>query len=223
MGDFESMSISFPFYPENLIAGTSLMSNEQLGIYMRLLCHAWFHKGLPQDETVLSQLVGADFIPNIVMRKFHVDLTDGLLKNRRMELERAKLVQSQKDETTAMLNGELQSYCQRENINAALHGHGFPDAWRDWKNYRQQTGKPMTSGTSREVMLKCERWGAKKSAKIIRRAIEFSWINLRDDDEVTVTHGGVRLTEAKESLTARWMKEKKPGQTFNEWRAENRI
>jgi uncharacterized protein YdaU (DUF1376 family) len=115
------------------------------------------------------------------------------------------------------------SFCNREGIGEGLRKDGFSDAWRDWRAYRAEKNEPLTSYTAKECILKCERWGAKKSVKIIRRAIEFSWKNLRDDDEVSFQNGAMKTGEIKETLEQKWMKTKEPGQTFNEWRTANKI
>lgn len=67
---------------------------------------------------------------------------------------------------------------------------GFPQAWQDWRAYRAEIGEPLTSYTAKQQILKCERWGAKRSVQIIAKAIENSWKNLREDHEMNYGPGG---------------------------------
>ena len=76
------------------------------------------------------------------------------------------------------------------SIPSAMAKDGFPEHWQKWREYRAEMGEPLTSFTSRELFLKCERWGPKKSVAIIQKAIEMSWKNLRDDHEMTYGPGG---------------------------------
>lgn len=180
---------SFPLFPSDLLVGTALMTCHELGIYVRLLCYNWSHGGLPNDMARLCKLVGDEAIPAIVMMKFRV-CDDGILRNQRMENERAKLTfagMPQKEPVVppvALLNGELSAYCNREGIHGKLREEGFPDAFRDWKAYRLEEKRPLSSFSCRSLIQKCERMGAKKAVRCIRRAIENSWINVKEDEDL---------------------------------------
>jgi hypothetical protein len=75
-------------------------------------------------------------------------------------------------------------------IPDSLKDEGFPEAWADWVAYRDELGESLTSYTSRQVLLKCERWGPKRAVVLIRRAIGNSWKNIRDDHELNHGPGG---------------------------------
>ncbi|MDX1965100.1 MAG: DUF1376 domain-containing protein [Pirellulales bacterium] len=76
---------AYLLYASDFLGGTALMTNDEVGIYIRLLCHAWNLGPLPADRA--AQLVGCP-IPPAVRAKF-VEC-DGMLTNERLEKVRAK-------------------------------------------------------------------------------------------------------------------------------------
>jgi uncharacterized protein YdaU (DUF1376 family) len=51
-------SQSFPFYPSDFILGTMLLTTEEVGAYIRLLCFQWEQGSIPADESKLSRIAG---------------------------------------------------------------------------------------------------------------------------------------------------------------------
>jgi uncharacterized protein YdaU (DUF1376 family) len=84
-------SQSFPFYHADFLLGTALLSCEQVGAYMRLLCHQWEQGSLPKDENLLAKLAqtSAENIQGI-LHKFQ-DAPGGKIKNRKLEEVRKSL------------------------------------------------------------------------------------------------------------------------------------
>lgn len=100
---------AFRFYVDNFIEGTCDLTDSEVGLYIRLLCAQWSRGGLPNDDSELLRFsrgsTGVQPDLNRVKRKFRV-CEDGLLRNDRLELERAKQVsysetQSVKGRTSA--------------------------------------------------------------------------------------------------------------------------
>jgi uncharacterized protein YdaU (DUF1376 family) len=83
-------SPAFQFYPQDFLVGTAMLSAEEVGAYIRLLCYSWTHDGLPNDPAQLSRLAGAsnDAIASI-RHKFGI-CEDGKLRNDRQESIREK-------------------------------------------------------------------------------------------------------------------------------------
>lgn len=79
----------FQFYPQDFMAGTRTLSNEQNGLYILLLCLQWTHGSVRLDEA--KELAGRMNPERLarVLAKF-VDDGHGNLKNQRLEFERAK-------------------------------------------------------------------------------------------------------------------------------------
>jgi len=61
---------AFQFYPKDFISDVLAMDgleNEEIGIYMRLLCYEWVGMGLPTDEKKLLRMAG--IAPNAVRKR----------------------------------------------------------------------------------------------------------------------------------------------------------
>jgi uncharacterized protein YdaU (DUF1376 family) len=52
----------FPFYASDFLTSTGSMSNEEVGAYIKLLCHQWDKGVLPKDPVRLARLAGCDRI-----------------------------------------------------------------------------------------------------------------------------------------------------------------
>ena len=79
-------SPAFPFYVQDFIYGTRLMTAEEVGGYIRLLCHQWDKGHLPDDDEVLKRIAGIKKTKTLKMirEKFAVG-DDKMLRNLRME------------------------------------------------------------------------------------------------------------------------------------------
>lgn len=90
MKEKENKSPAFQFYVQDFLMGTLEFSAEEVGGYIRLLCHQWDKGGLPNDDKKLIQLSGlrTKTLP-AVKQKFTAG-TDGLLRNDRLEKVRAE-------------------------------------------------------------------------------------------------------------------------------------
>lgn len=81
---------AFQFYASDFLVGVMGMSNEDVGIYIRLLAFQWERGGLPVADTELRALVGSrKAISPSVLAKIP-ECPDGFRRNARLEAERAK-------------------------------------------------------------------------------------------------------------------------------------
>lgn len=71
---------AFLFYPQDFITGTMFMSNEQTGIYIRLLCSQHQHGGLV-DKVSFNSLVGS----HEILRSKFIETEEGFYNIRLME------------------------------------------------------------------------------------------------------------------------------------------
>jgi hypothetical protein len=201
---------SFPLFPSDLLVGTALMDDQELGAYTRLLCYQWEHGSLPNDIGLLSRLVRNPPISERVMAKFKL-CDDAELRNQRMEIERQKLVNpTLNPKSTQPLTLGLPE---------ALRRDGFPEAWADYEGHRIERNEPLTSYTRRQLFLKCERLGAKKAVAMIRETIDKSRKSLYEPHELNGFNG--KPQEPKETLTQRWQRDNPQHLTFGEWRVAN--
>jgi uncharacterized protein YdaU (DUF1376 family) len=79
---------AFQFYPDDFLAGTFHMSQKDVGAYIRLLCVQWNNGAIPCEPEKISRLAGGK-VSSEVVAKF-TKSEDGLLRNSRLEKERAK-------------------------------------------------------------------------------------------------------------------------------------
>jgi len=87
----------FPFYVDDFISGTAIMSAEEVGMYVRLLCYQWNRGSIPVDPRLQQRLAGGS-VPDAVLEKFSVG-EDGLLRNSRLESiyrDRMQFVENQR-------------------------------------------------------------------------------------------------------------------------------
>ena len=97
---------AFQFYADDFLAGTSDMSAEEVGGYIRLLCHQWTKGGIPNDPDRVARIAGLMGSPCVgyVMAKFR--LSDGhTLKNERLEKVREEQNAFKAKQSAAGTNG----------------------------------------------------------------------------------------------------------------------
>ena len=101
---------AFQFYPDDFLGGTMILSQDEVGAYIRLLCHQWSRGSLPVDPAKLRRLAGGP-VSEEVLAKF-VKGDDGQLRNERMEKVRAEVMRFREAQRTkglksaaARLNG----------------------------------------------------------------------------------------------------------------------
>lgn len=85
---------AFQFYPADFDLDTRLMSAEEVGVYVRLLCSAWVNGGIPGDSDQLARIAGVtrrrlDAMWPVLKPCWHLN-GDGKLHNPRQEVERKK-------------------------------------------------------------------------------------------------------------------------------------
>lgn len=102
----DNKSPAFQFYAENFLNGTAEMSAEEVGAYIRLLCHQWHLGSLPDDDKKLMRLTGGKKAAIELVKKKFVKGDDGNLRNARLEVSRQ----------------QQQEYRERQNRNGRLGG-----------------------------------------------------------------------------------------------------
>lgn len=80
---------AFQFYVDDFLGGTMHFSNDEVGLYIRLLCVQWSVGSLPDDDAELASYGKGGTPIQRVKAKFFKG-QDGRLRNLRLELERQK-------------------------------------------------------------------------------------------------------------------------------------
>jgi uncharacterized protein YdaU (DUF1376 family) len=98
---------AFQFYADDFLAGTADMKAEEVGGFIRLLCHQWTKGGIPDDKDRAEMMAGLIGSPSIcyVLAKFEKDPVDGLLKNKRLEIVRQEQQEFSKSRSTSGRKG----------------------------------------------------------------------------------------------------------------------
>jgi uncharacterized protein YdaU (DUF1376 family) len=81
---------AFQFYAADFLVGVMGMSDEEIGIYIKMLAFQWERGSLPNDRKMIKKLINSRKVPSeMVLNKFAIS-DDGFLKNQRLEKEREK-------------------------------------------------------------------------------------------------------------------------------------
>jgi uncharacterized protein YdaU (DUF1376 family) len=115
---------AFQFYADDFLAGTSDMSAEEVGGYIRLLCHQWTKGGIPNDPDRAGRMATLLGSPSLgyVLAKFSL-CDDGMLRNERLEQVRA----------------EQEAYKLRQ---ASSGRNGAKKRWSKWQKDGDPNGDP---------------------------------------------------------------------------------
>lgn len=83
---------AFQFYAADFLVGTMGMSDEDVGVYIKMLAFQWDRGGLPNCPKSIKTTINSKRNPSeIVLKKFSV-CEDGLIRNERLEQEREKQI-----------------------------------------------------------------------------------------------------------------------------------
>lgn len=86
----KSRSPAFQFYAADFLVGVMGMSDEEIGVYIKMLAMQWERGALPNCPKSIRFLINSRKNPSEnVMKKFEVS-DDGMLRNERLEKERKK-------------------------------------------------------------------------------------------------------------------------------------
>lgn len=88
MSDSIHRSPAFQFYADDFLAGTLDLSQEEVGAYIRLLCHQWNRGSIPVETEKQQRLAGGSVSVDVLAKFRKVD-GSGFV-NERLERERAK-------------------------------------------------------------------------------------------------------------------------------------
>jgi uncharacterized protein YdaU (DUF1376 family) len=115
---------AFQFYASDFLVDTIDLSNEELGAYVRLLCHQWVNGSLPaQLELILrcahAVLPAFEAVWTSIQGKFTVG-QDGRLRNPRMEEVRQNMVRFHESKVLA---GKSRWISREQSLSAAKAEH----------------------------------------------------------------------------------------------------
>jgi uncharacterized protein YdaU (DUF1376 family) len=111
---------AFQFYAADFMIGIMGMTDDEIGVYIKMLCTQWLHGSLPNCKKTIKKMINSRKVPSeMVLRKF-VICDDGFLRNERMETVREK----QKSFADTRKNNANKRWDKEKNENAlAMHVH----------------------------------------------------------------------------------------------------
>lgn len=149
---------AFQFYAADFLVGTVAMTNEEVGIYIRLLCHQWDRGFVAKDKA--ARLVGAE-IPADVLAKF-VE-TNGELRNQRLETERKKQT----------------DFREQQSLRGKAGADARWNASRDGTRYASANGETMAPPSSGQ-------WrndGSPSSSSVFNSSSSLEWKEVEEELE----------------------------------------
>jgi uncharacterized protein YdaU (DUF1376 family) len=170
---------AFQFYASDFLGSTRvmLMTNEQVGAYMFLLCHSWNIGGLPDDDRVLAHLARIPLEEwnelgiNKIMGCFFRDEETGLLHNEKLEKVRADLGKYKKKLSDAGKRGAKKRWNDDSHPNGQANSH--------------PNGSPSPSSTPKESTYPHTPKGEKVCVELffsLGEALELQFLEWQEDN-----------------------------------------
>ena len=111
-------SPAFQFYASDFLVDTAEMTNQEVGVYIRLLSHQWVNNGLNSDPNRLANVVGIDLLEVWDDIKHKFDLCDdGKLKNSKLEKVRQTQINYRNKQSEAGKRGAAKRWDNNPNGN----------------------------------------------------------------------------------------------------------
>ena len=147
------------------------MTAEEVGVYIRLLCHQWNKGGLPNDPDRLAMMAGAIAQASIgyALAKFRL-CEDGLLRNDRMESERQKQAEFRTEQAEKGRKGALARWKNGSGHASAIAAAMPVPLPEQWPNDGSPSPSPSPISNKEETPIAPK--GASDEAKAKSREIE---------------------------------------------------
>jgi hypothetical protein len=88
-------------------------------------------------------------------------------------------------------------------IPEPLNCASFTDAWEEWRRYKLESRRPLSSTTIRAQLKKLAAWGPEKAVASIRQSIEHGWAGLFEPGPVGESEEPGRSAETKQQRDQR--------------------
>ena len=203
----------FPIYVADFLVGTSGMSNADVGIYFRLLCHQW-DRG-PISKQAAAKLVKAKLSEDVLSKFVE---TDGHLANKRLEDVRREQNEKHAERVEAGRKGAQKKWLSHSTANGSatpeplanawqsesesesesegkkkdkvagapvlpFSSNQFQDAWNDFVAMRAEIKKPLKQTATKLCLAKLKRWGEAKAIEALNDATAGQWQGLFEPKE----------------------------------------
>jgi len=181
---------AFLFYTNDFLSGVQFFSNEEIGIYMRLLCAQHQHGRLSEKQVLF---ICSSFDCE-VLKKFAKD-DDGFYYNIRLEdeinkrksfsesraknrLGKTKDIKKQVKKTRKTYGKHMENENRDENIDRNKEESVFEKTFDEFSNMRTKIKKPLTDFAKKLILKKLEDLSLgdeKTKIKILEQSITRGW------------------------------------------------
>jgi len=204
-------SPAFQFYADDFLAGTLDLSQEEVGAYIRLLCHQWNRGSIPVETEKQQRLAGGSVSVD-VLAKFRLVDGSGLV-NDRLEKERAKQAEfRQKQREKGLLSAEARKKQPRFNhgstaVGTAVQPSGQPDTQPEGNSpvssLQSPGNTPPKAPKGAEPVGFDEFWKTYPK-KVAKPAAMKAWRRINPNDE---TFRKIMESVKSQSVSADWTKD----------------
>ena len=130
------------FYYQDFLVGTEFMTDEETGIYIRILCHLADKERLTKKQ-VLSICKASAFTDNI-QSKLKID-KNGFYYNQRMLEEKEKRLKFTESRRINAKGGKayaehMVGHMENENINENINENEIENVFLHWNNFAKKNG-----------------------------------------------------------------------------------
>jgi len=170
------------FYYQDFLVGTSFFTNEQIGAYIRILCHLYDKDTLPEQTMFI--LCGSEEIWSSIKDKFVKD-TNGQFYNRRARDEKQKRVKFTESRSDNRKTKHKENHLQTDMLNISLSSvKDMEDENEDEdSNENINHEKGVENKKSAEgIMFRI--WGRKPNNIEERRLLDELWLEADEDPKI---------------------------------------
>ena len=169
------------FYFQDFLVGTEFMTDDEIGKYIRILCHQADKGGL--SELQLKRICRTDTLPEAIMEKLKVDEEGNYYQNR-MRAEREKRIsysESRRKNRVKKDDNICESYdIHMENEDININKDEITLCWDKWKKYKKdEFGFKYKSDVSEQAakseLLNLSNSNIEIAIKIIDQSIANGW------------------------------------------------
>ncbi len=138
---------AFLFYSQDFIMGVMCFNNEQVGIYIKLLCIQHQHGGMVHKDTFNSMIYN-----NEIIRSKFIETDDGFFNERLMEEMEKRAIKSKNLSANAKKRWLKHKQCKSNAIASNLHMPIEDENENEIKKKREVFTKPLI----KEIILYCK-------------------------------------------------------------------